>query len=77
MQDLGEDQRVGGVHWFHGDGFYNTSCPRGLLPVYMVGFPIFPLMYIFFLFFSRDLKHNLISTILPGAFQGLSELRKL
>lgn len=31
----------------------------------------------FFLFFSRDLKHNLISTILPGAFQGLSELRKL
>uniref|UniRef100_A0A8C6KY40 Adhesion G protein-coupled receptor A2 n=1 Tax=Nothobranchius furzeri TaxID=105023 RepID=A0A8C6KY40_NOTFU len=26
---------------------------------------------------SRDLKHNLISTIVPGAFQGLSELRKL
>uniref|UniRef100_A0AAQ4RJF4 Adhesion G protein-coupled receptor A2 n=1 Tax=Gasterosteus aculeatus aculeatus TaxID=481459 RepID=A0AAQ4RJF4_GASAC len=25
----------------------------------------------------RDLKHNLISTIVPGAFQGLSELRKL
>eukprot|EP00064_Thunnus_orientalis_P007562 superscaffoldBa00000849_g7584 len=25
----------------------------------------------------RDLKHNLISTIKPGAFQGLSELRKL
>uniref|UniRef100_A0A7N8X544 Adhesion G protein-coupled receptor A2 n=1 Tax=Mastacembelus armatus TaxID=205130 RepID=A0A7N8X544_9TELE len=26
---------------------------------------------------SRDLKNNLISTIMPGAFQGLSELRKL
>uniref|UniRef100_A0A673BYZ7 Adhesion G protein-coupled receptor A2 n=1 Tax=Sphaeramia orbicularis TaxID=375764 RepID=A0A673BYZ7_9TELE len=25
----------------------------------------------------RDLKHNLISTIMPGAFQGLPELRKL
>lgn len=25
----------------------------------------------------RDLKHNLISTIVPGAFAGLSELRKL
>ncbi|KAK0155933.1 Adhesion G protein-coupled receptor A2 [Merluccius polli] len=27
--------------------------------------------------YQRDLKHNLISTIMPGAFQGLSELRKL
>uniref|UniRef100_A0A4W6G7X6 Adhesion G protein-coupled receptor A2 n=1 Tax=Lates calcarifer TaxID=8187 RepID=A0A4W6G7X6_LATCA len=26
---------------------------------------------------TLDLKHNLISTIMPGAFQGLSELRKL
>uniref|UniRef100_A0A8C7ZAB8 Adhesion G protein-coupled receptor A2 n=1 Tax=Oryzias sinensis TaxID=183150 RepID=A0A8C7ZAB8_9TELE len=31
----------------------------------------------FSLSISRDLKHNLISTIMPGAFQGLSELRRL
>ena len=37
------------------------------------------LMFVCFVWFClhRDLKHNLISTIMPGAFQGLSELRKL
>uniref|UniRef100_A0A669BK83 Adhesion G protein-coupled receptor A2 n=1 Tax=Oreochromis niloticus TaxID=8128 RepID=A0A669BK83_ORENI len=36
-----------------------------------------PCMHLTFSLSPRDLKHNLISTIKPGAFQGLSELRKL
>uniref|UniRef100_A0A3B5QC34 Adhesion G protein-coupled receptor A2 n=1 Tax=Xiphophorus maculatus TaxID=8083 RepID=A0A3B5QC34_XIPMA len=48
-----------------------VSCSKEEL-VELPDFSLFPNRTV-----TLDLKHNLISTIMPGAFQGLSELRKL